>query len=111
MLQDATIILQEIDVGKDVRWLTLRQWAALVLSNRESTSVKAEPQRPAGDPPIVAFEIVRPGYSTAEFGFRLQGQDLLLIESGTDGHLDPIDTSNGRQEANSLLLAVAVAER
>jgi hypothetical protein len=109
--QDATIILQEIDAGKDARWLTLRQWAALLLSNHENTSVKAEQQRPAGDPPILAFEIVRPGYSTAEFGFRLQGQDLLLVESGTDGHLDPIDTSSERQEANSLLLAVAVAER
>ncbi len=104
--QEATIILQEINAGKDVRWLTLREWAALVLSNRENTSVKAQQQRPAGDPPILAFEIVRPGYSTAEFGFRLQGRDLLLIESGTDGHLAPIGTSNQRQEANSLLLAV-----
>jgi hypothetical protein len=107
--QDAAIILQEIDAGKDVRWLTLRQWAALVLNNPENTSVTAE--QPAADPPILALEIVRPGYSTAEFGFRLQGRDLLLVESGTDGHRDPIGTSNQRQEANSLLLAVAVPER
>jgi hypothetical protein len=104
--QDAAIILQEIDAGRDVRWLTLRQWAALLLSNPENTSVKAEQQRPAGDPPILAFEIVRPGYSTAEFGFRLQGHDLLLVESGTDGDLDPIGSSKQRQEANSLLLDV-----
>ena len=110
-VQGATIILQEIDAGNDVRWLTLRQWAALVLSNHENTSVKAEPQSSAGAPPILAFEIVRPGFSTAEFGFRLQGQYLLLVESGTDGHLDPIGTSDQRQEANNLLLAVAVAER
>ena len=109
--QDAAIILQEIDAGKDVRWLTLRQWAALLLSNPENTSVKAQQQRPAGDPPILAFEIVRPGYSTAEFGFRLQGRDLLLVESGTDGHLGPIGTSNQRQEANSLLLAVVAPMR
>jgi hypothetical protein len=44
--------------------------------------------------------------STVEFGFRLQGRDLLLVESGTAGHLDPIGTSNQRQEANGLLLAV-----
>ncbi len=104
---DATIILKDIDAGRDVRWLTLRQWAALILSNPENTKVRVLPRDRASDADTLAIEVVRPGYSTAELGFRRQGGDLLVVESGVDGHLDAIDTPDQRQEANDLLLATA----
>jgi murein DD-endopeptidase MepM/ murein hydrolase activator NlpD len=104
--QGATIILQGIDAGSDVRWLTLRQWAALLLSNAGNTSVTVRHGLPGGDPSLLEIEVVRPGYSTAEFGFRLAGGNLLLVRSGVDGHLDGIDTPARRDEANRVLLAV-----
>lgn len=104
--QGAPIILQGIDRGKDVRWLTLRQWAALLLSNGGNTSVTVRHGVPGGDPAILAIEVVRPGYSTAEFGFRLEGNDLLLVRGGIDGRLVDLDTPIRREEANRLLLAV-----
>lgn len=107
---DATIVLEQIDAGRDVRWLTLRQWAALLLSNPENTSVRVMPSDRPDKAGIVAVEVVRPGYSTAEFGFRRDGQDLLVVESGVDGHLAGIDTPERRQETNDLLLAVARAQ-
>lgn len=102
---DATIILQDIDAGRPVRWLTLRQWAALVLDNAENTALTVGP-RGVGEPAAITAEVVRPGYSTAEFAFRQDGGDLLLVQSGVDGHLGEIDTPQQRREANDQLLAV-----
>jgi hypothetical protein len=101
---DAAIVLQAIDAGRTVRWLTLRQWAALVLDNPENTTVNIG----HGNGTTTGFtvEVVRPGYDTAEFAFRQDGQDLLLAESGVDGHLAGIDTPPKQREANDLLLAV-----
>jgi hypothetical protein len=106
-VQDATIILDDIDAGNAVRWLTLRQWAALVLDNAENSSVTMVRRERASDAWSFAIEVVRPGYGTAEFSFRQDGRDLLLAQSGTDGHLSDIDTPDKRRDANSLLLAVA----
>lgn len=104
--QDATILLEDIDAGKSVRWLTLRQWAALVLDNSENSAVLLRRNR-AGDASSFAIEVVRPGYGAAEFGFRQDGRDLLVAQCGVDGMLGDIDTPDQRREANSLLLAVA----
>lgn len=100
---DATIILQDIVPGKNVRWLTLRQWAALVLDNAENTAVKVGQRDGDG---ALTVEVVRPGYGTAEFAFHQDSRDLLLAQSGVDGHLDDIDTLPKRRDANDLLLAV-----
>ncbi|MGO8915251.1 MAG: hypothetical protein ACLQJR_05035 [Stellaceae bacterium] len=108
--QDATIILEDIDVGKSVRWLTLRQWAALVLDNAENSEVKPVRRDHAGEAWSFAIEVVRPGYGTAEFGFRQDGRDLLLAQSGVDGPPGAIDTPDKRREANNLLLAVAKSQ-
>lgn len=99
---DTTIVLQDIAAGRSVRWLTLRQWAVLVLDNPENTAVKVG----HGEAAAFTVEVVRPGYGTAEFAFRQDGHDLLLARSGVDGHLDAIDTPPKRREANDLLLAV-----
>jgi len=104
---DATIILEQIDAGRDVRWLTLRQWAALLLNNPETSAVRVTPSDRPNEAGIIAVEVVRPGYSTAEFGFRRDGRDLRVVESGVDGDLAQIDTPERRQETNDLLLAVA----
>lgn len=109
-VQDATIILDDIDAGKAVRWLTLRQWAALVLDNAETSEVTMVRRERAGDAWHFAIEVVRPGYGTAEFGFRQDGRDLSLAQSGADGRLDDIDTPDKRREANGLLLAVAKSQ-
>jgi len=102
---DATIILEDVDGGKSVRWLTLRQWAALVLDNTENSAVTVEPRDRAGAAAF-AVKVVRPGYGTAEFGFRQDGRDLVLVESGSDGRLADIEAADKRREANDLLLAV-----
>ncbi len=102
---DATIILQNIDAGRPVRWLTLRQWAALVFGNPENTALKVA-RGETGAPADIKIEVVRPGYSRAEFAFRQDGHDLLLVQSGVDGRLGDIDTLDKRREANDLLLAV-----
>lgn len=104
---EATIILQDIDAGKSVRWLTLRQWAALTLDNAENTDVKVEPRSRPGEAAAFTVEVVRPGYGTAEFGFRQDGRDLLLVQSGVDGKLADIAGPDKRREANELLVAVA----
>jgi hypothetical protein len=101
---DAAIVLQGIDAGRPVRWLTLRQWAALVFDNPENTTVRVGHGN--GTPASLTVEVVRPGYDTAEFAFRHDGQDLVLAQSGVDGHLREIDTPPQRREANDLLLAV-----
>jgi len=106
-VQDATIILEDIDAGKSVRWLTLRQWAALVLDNAENSTVTLVRRDRAGDAWHLAIEVVRPGYGLAEFDFRQDGRDLLLAQSGADGQLRDIDAPDRRRDANSLLLAVA----
>jgi hypothetical protein len=105
--QDATIILEDVDGGKRVRWLTLRQWAALVFDNAENSAVKLIGRDRIGDTWSFAIEVVRPGYGAAEFGFRQDGRDLLLTQCGVDGKLGDVDTPDKRREANSLLEAVA----
>lgn len=105
--QDATIILKSVDAGGDVRWLTLRQWVALVLSNDENSAVRVLSRDRLAGGETLAIEVVRPGYGTAEFAFRPDGPDLLVVRSGLDGHLLGIDTPVRCNETNSLLLAVA----
>ena len=107
---DAAIILEQIDTGRDVRWLTLRQWVALLLSNPENTAVRVLPRAQDDRAGLLRIEVVRPGYSTAEFGFRQQELELHVVESGVDGHLAAIDTADRRRETNGLLLAVARAQ-
>jgi len=105
--QDATIILEGIAGGKDIGWLTLRQWVALVLGSPENTTLTIS-RRDGGDHgDLLAVEILRPGYSAAEFGLRRSGSVFRLVECGTDGHLATISSADARQEANSLLIAVA----
>ena len=103
---DASIILQDIDAGDSVRWLTLRQWALLILDNAENTDVKVD-HHPEGGGASFAVEVVRPGYSTADFSFRQDGRDLLLVQCGIDGKLADIGAADKRREANDLLIAVA----
>ena len=103
--QDASIILAGIDRGKDVRWLTLRQWVSLALDNAENTSVTAA--SPAAD--TVEINVVRPGYSSAVFAFRQDGRDLRLVRAGTDSRSSEIETPDQRREANRLLIEVARA--
>lgn len=105
--QDATILLEDIDAGKQVRWLTLRQWAALALDNAENSAVKPARHGATGGAWAFAIEVVRPGYGTAEFGFRQDGRDLFLAQYGIDGKLGNIATPDQRREANNLLLAIA----
>jgi hypothetical protein len=104
--QDATIVLEGIAGGKDVAWLTLREWAALVLGSPENTALNVL-RRDTDEGGMLAIEILRPGYSAAEFGFRRRGRQLLLVECGVNGQLAAIETANERQEANGLLIAVA----
>lgn len=106
-VQDATILLEDIDAAKRVRWLTLRQWAALVLNNVDNSAVTLVRRDRAGDAWSFAISVVRPGYGAVEFGFRQDGRDLLLARYGVDGTLGEVDTPDRRREANSLLLAVA----
>ena len=105
-MRDAAIILEDIDAGRDVRWLTLRQWTALALSNSENTSVSVLRHPHADSEPLI-IEIVRPGYGRAEFAFRRERDQLRIVQSGLDGRLLDIDTPERRREAIILLLAVA----
>jgi hypothetical protein len=103
--QDATIILEGIGVNgaKSVRWLTLRQWASLVLDNLASSGAAIVPSSPGSD---FTIEVLRPGYGPAEFGFHRDGRDLLLVRVGRDGQLSDIKTLEDRRGANRLLLEV-----
>jgi hypothetical protein len=102
--QDATIILQGLYRGTDVRWLTLREWTSLVLANRANQSTLFREDAAKGE---LDFEVVRPGYGAAEFGFRQEGRDLVLARSGVDGKLDDIASPERRRQANNLLIEVA----
>jgi hypothetical protein len=104
--QDATIILEGIDAGSDVRWLTLRQWAALVLGNPQVGSVTVAAG--AVDASIIEFSVIRPGYSAAAFTFRQDGRDLRLILVAADGRPGSA-TADDRRKANRLLIDVAKA--
>jgi hypothetical protein len=104
--QDATIILEGIDAGGDVRWLTLRQWAALVLSNPQVGSVTVAAG--AADAGIVEFGVIRPGYSAAAFAFRQDGRDLRLMVGAADGRPGNA-AADDRRKANRLLIEVARA--
>ena len=106
-MQDAAIILESVDSGKDVRWLTLRQWAALALNNSENTSVSVLRHAHAAESEPLVIEVVRPGYGRAEFAFRREQDQLRVVQSGLDGRLLDIDTPERRREAIALLLAVA----
>jgi molecular chaperone GrpE (heat shock protein) len=103
-VQEATIILEGVYRGTDVRWLTLRQWASLVLANRANQSASARQDTARGE---LDVEIVRPGYGAAEFGFRQDGRNLLLARSGVDGKLNDIASADARRQANNLLIEVA----
>ncbi len=105
--QEATLIPEGIAGGKDVEWLTLRQWVALVLGNPENTALRISRREGTDRDDLLAMEILRPGYSAAEFGFRRSGSEFRLVECGTDGHLAAIGRPDERQEANGLLIAVA----
>jgi hypothetical protein len=102
--QDATIVLEGADAGSDVRWLTLRQWASLVLKNSGEGSLSLVQ---ADDPHLVELKIVRPGYGDVIFAFRQDGRDLRLARTRIDGVLHEIVTPDDRQQAVSQLVAVA----
>jgi hypothetical protein len=104
--QDATIILEGIDAGSDVRWLTLRQWAALVLGNSQVGSLAVAAG--AADTSIIELKVVRAGYSAAAFAFRQDGRDLRLVLASADGRSDK-PTADDRRRANRLLIEVARA--
>jgi hypothetical protein len=105
--QDATIILEGMDAGGDVRWLTLRQWTALVLGNPQVGSVQATAK--AGDGVVVEFAVIRPGYGPAAFAFRRDGRDLRLMLAAADGRAGDAPSLDDRRLANRLLIDVARA--
>jgi hypothetical protein len=102
--QDATIILEGADAGSDVRWLTLRQWAALVLKVSGDGSLSLTK---SDDPQLIELKLVRQGYGDVVFDFRQDGRDLRLARTRIDGVLHEIVTPDDRQQAVSQLVAVA----
>jgi hypothetical protein len=105
--QDAAIVLEGADAGADIRWLTLRQWASLVLKNAGAKSLSQMRGDDSAAPALVAFKLVRPGYREVIFSFRQDGRDLRLVRTRVGGVLHQVDTPDDRQQAISLLISVA----
>lgn len=104
--QDATIILEGADVGADVRWLTLRQWASFVLKNTGVDSLSVMRDADA-DPRLVAFKIVRPGYGDVIVTFQQDGRELHVVRTEVDGVVRKIATPADREQTIALLISVA----
>jgi hypothetical protein len=105
--QDAAIVLEGADAGADIRWLTLRQWASLVLKNAGAKSFSQMRGDDSAAPALVAFKLVRSGYSDVIFTFHQDGRDLRLVRTRVGSALHEVVTPDDRQQAISLLISVA----